>query len=341
MKKPTDYDKAIKKAKTASKIAHAGAKQLEFELVQFKTENGAISFNIDVTGDTVWASQQQIADLFERDKRTVSEHIRAIFAEGELSEDSVVRNFRLTASDGKSYDIAHYDLDMILAVGFRVKSPKATEFRKWAYQTLRSYLVEGYALNEARLRADPLATNKLAAALRAIRSDEKNIYAQVREFFKQASIDYDSASPACRSFYALLQDKLHYAITTMTASQIILDRADHKEPNMGLQSFAGNMPKIDEAKIAKNYLGPDELFVLHILCEQFLLLVESKALRQQKMAMKDLAKKLDDLMKVNDYPVFAGYKGKYDKDLAMKHATEEYARFLVRLKKDDVRQIVH
>jgi hypothetical protein len=151
----------------------------------------------------------------------------------------------------------------------------------------------------------------------------------VREFFKQASTDYDSTSQACRTFYALLQDKLHYAITTMTASQIILDRADHKQPNMGIQSFEGNLPKISEAKIAKSYLGPDELFTLHILCEQFLLLVESKAWRQQKMIMKDLARKLDDLMKLNEY----------DKDVAMKHATEEYARFLVRLRKEDVRAL--
>ena len=330
-----DIKNTINRTKRATKSTTDSAKQLEFALVAFRSGGKAIDFNIDITGDTVWATQQQLADLYERDKRTVSEHIQAIFREGELDEQSVVRKIRTTASDGKVYDISHYDLDMILAVGFRIKSPKATEFRKWAYQTLRSYLVDGYALNEARLRADPLATNKLAATLRAIRSEEKNIYAQVREFFKQASTDYDSTSQACRSFYAMLQDKLHYAITTMTASQIILDRADHKVPNMGIQSFEGNMPHISEAKVAKNYLESDELFTLHILCEQFLLLVESKALRQQKMLMKDLARKLDDLMKLNDYPVFPGYKGKYDKDEAMKHATEEYARFLVRLRKED------
>ena len=278
MKKPTDVDKAVKKAKTAVKAAQKGANQLEFELVQFKTGGHAISFNIDVTGDTVWATQQQLAELYEIDRTAVTKHIQNIFEDGELDKNSVSAKFAHTASDGKAYEILHYDLDMILAVGFRARSPKATEFRKWAYQTLRSYLVDGYALNEARLKADPRATNKLAAALRAIRSEEKNIYAQVREFFKQASTDYDFTSQACRTFYALLQDKLHYAITTMTASQIILDRADHKQPNMGIQSFEGNLPKISEAKIAKSYLGPDELFTLHILCEQFLLLVEFEGL---------------------------------------------------------------
>lgn len=338
MKKPTEFDKAMKRAKAATKAAKDGAKQLKFELAQFTGCNQPISVNIDVTGDTAWATQQQIADLYDRDKRTVSEHIKTIFDEGELVEESVVRKFRTTASDGKTYEILHYDLDMVLAVGFRIKSPRATEFRKWAYQTLRSYLVDGYALNERRLRDDVAATNKLAAALRAIRSEEKNIYAQVREFFKESSTDYDPASKTCRSFYAALQDKLHYAITTMTASEIILDRADHKKPNMGIQSFGGNMPTVTEAKVPKSYLGRDELYTLQILCEQFLLFVESKALRKQKTTMKDLGRKLDDLMKVNDYPVFAGYKD-YNKERAMKHATEEYARFLVRLRKEDVRAI--
>lgn len=336
MKKPTEFDKVLKRAKAATKSAKAGAAQLELELVQFTGLSQPISFNIDVTGDTVWATQQQIADLYEIDRSVVTKHISKIFDDAELDKNSVRAKFAHTASDGKPYETWHYDLDMILAVGFRAKSPRATEFRKWAYQTLRSYLVDGYALNEKRLRDDIAATNKLAAALRAIRSNEKNIYAQVRDFFKESSIDYDPQSKHCRSFYALLQDKLHYAITTMTASEIILDRADHKEPNMGIQCFEGNLPTIREAKIAKSYLERDELFMLHILCEQFLLFVESKALRNQKLTMRDLARKLDDLMAVNDYPVFKGYAGTYKKDLAMKHATEEYARFLVRLRKEDL-----
>jgi|APCry1669192522_1035417.scaffolds.fasta_scaffold01101_10 hypothetical protein len=338
MKKPTKFDTALKQTKTAAKATKSSADQLQFELAQFTGCVQPISFNIDVTGDTVWATQQQIAYLYELDRTVVTKHIQNIFEEGELDRNSVSAKFAQTASDGKTYEILHYDLDMILAVGFRAKSPKAAEFRKWAYQTLRAYLVDGYALNERRLRDDVAATNKLAATLRAIRSEEKNVYAQVRAFFKESSTDYDPESRACRSFYAALQDKLHYAITTMTASEIILDRANHKEPNMGIQSFAGNLPTVAEAKIAKSYLGRDELYTLQILCEQFLLFVESKALRKQKTTMKDLGRKLDDLMKVNDYPVFAGYKD-YNKDRAMKHATEEYARFLVRLRKEDVRAI--
>jgi len=334
----TDSDKAADAAKRAAKAANESAKGIEFELVSFKTGDKTLKINIDVTGETVWATQQQIADLYERDKRTVSEHIQTIISEGELEEGSVVRKFRTTASDGKSYEIVHYDLDMILAVGFRVKSPKATQFRKWAYQTLRSYIVDGYAINEARLRDDPSALNKLAADLRRLRAEEKNIYANVREFFKLGSTDYNSDSAECRKFYAILQDKFHFAITGNTASQIIINRADHRKPNMGLTSFGGNMPSIDEAKIGQNYLDRDELYTLHILCEQFLLYVESKAIRGKKMTMSELGRKLDELLRVNDYPVFGGWKD-FLKDKAIRHAQAEYAMFAVRLKKDDVQRL--
>src|SRR5271165_5285290 len=221
-KMPVDSDKIANAAKRAAKAANESAKGIEFELVSYKTGDKSLAFNIDVTEETVWATQQQIADLYERDKRTVSEHIRAILSEGELDENAVVRKFRTTASDGKTYEIAHYDLDMILAVGFRVKSPRAAQFRKWAYQTLRSYIIDGYAINEGRLRDDPRALNKLAADLRRLRAEEKNIYANVREFFKLGSTDYKSDSADCRKFYALLQDKFHFAITGNTASQLII-----------------------------------------------------------------------------------------------------------------------
>lgn len=174
--------------------------------------------------------------------------------------------------------------------------------------------------------------NRLAAKLREIRSDEKNIYASVREYFKVASSNYDSASPKCRTFYATLQDKFHYAVTGQTASQILLDRADHKKPAMGIHNFEGNYPTISEAQIGKNYLDRDELYILHLLSEQFLLHIESKAIRNKKMTMDELSSKLDDLLKFNEYPVFKVYKDSL-KDKAIKHAQAEYAMFLVRLKK--------
>ena len=168
--------------------------------------------------------------------------------------------------------------------------------------------------------------------------DERNIYAAVRECFKEAASDYDKDAAACRSFYARLQDKYHFAVTGMTASQIVLDRADHTKPNMGLQSFAGNLPTMDESKIGKNYLDGDELYRLHILCEQFLLYAESAALRGKRLTMAELDSKFDALLAVADYPVFPGYKD-YLRDKAIRHAQAEYALFVMRLERDDVKRL--
>lgn len=327
-----------KTPKDAAAAANAAARQLEMELVQFRLGDQSIEFNVDITAETVWATQQQIADLYERDRSVIAKHIQNIVAEGELSEAAVCAKFAQAGPDGKIYEVAHYNLDMILSVGYRVSGPKATRFRQWATATLRSYIVDGYALNERRLKDAPKALAALAAKVRELRSDERNIYASVRDCFKEGSSDYDAQSPACRSFYARLQDKFHFAVTGKTASEIILDRAKHTEPNMGIQAFEGNRPTIDEAKIGKNYLDGEELYRLHILCEQFLLFVESAALRGRQLTMGQLEAKFDALMTMSDYPVFPGYKD-YLRDRAVKHAQAEYARWLVRLKADDVQRV--
>lgn len=332
---PIDVKKIVEAARKAAAKAHKHASQLELELVQFKTGDKSIEFNVDVTSETVWATQADIADLFAVDRTSITKHIKNIFDDKELDEKSVCANFAHTGSDGKSYDVKHYNLDMILSVGYRVNGPKATRFRQWATQTLRSYVVDGYAINEDRLRADPAATNRLAAKLREIRSDEKSIYASVREYFKIASTDYDSNSPKCRKFYATLQDKFHFAVTGETASQLILNRANSKKPAMGVQVFEGNMPTVVESQIGKNYLDRDELYTLHLLSEQFLLYIKSKAIRKKSMTMDELSTKLDELMKFNEYPVFTGYKD-YLKDKAINHAKAEYAIFLVRLKREEL-----
>lgn len=312
--------------------------QLELELVQYKQGRSSISFNLDVDHDTVWATQQQIADLFEKDRSTIAGHIQTVLKEGELLEEAVCGKFPQTGADGKTYQVSHYNLDMILSVGYRVSSPKATEFRRWATSTLRSYLIDGYAINETRLRDDPSALRRLAAHIRKLRAEEQNVYAAVRTVFKDGSIDYDPKAEACRRFYVVLQDKFHYAVTASTAAELILERADHRHPNMGLQTFVGNLPSLDEIQIGKNYLDADELYVLHMLCEQFLLYAESKAMRGQTLTMSQMGKKLDDLLAVSDYPVFPGYKT-FLKDKAINHAKAEYALFLKRLKNDDVKRI--
>lgn len=314
------------------------ANQLELELVHFKTGDKSIEFNIDLGGETVWANQADIADLFEIDRTVVSRHIKNIFEDNELDGSSTCAKFAHVGSTGQHYETTHYNLDVILSVGYRVNGPKATRFRKWATQTLKAYIVDGFAINEGRLRSDPAAAHKLAAKLREIRAEEVSVYASVREFFKVASTDYDKDSPKCRKFYATLQDKFHYAITGKTSSEIIISRADNKKPAMGLVTFSGNMPKLTDAQIGKNYLEKDELYALHIISEQFLLYIEGMALREKKMTMDDLAKKLDSLLEFNEYPVFKGYKD-YLKDRAVKHASAEYAVFLGRLKKEETKKL--
>lgn len=311
------------------------ALDLEVEIVRFRHGSRSIDFNIDVAEETVWATAQQIADLFGKHITTINEHIRSLQDEGELDE-AAVRKFYLTRQERSSEaerEIDHYDLDVILAVGHRVKSPQATAFRKWAYGVLKDFLTKGYALNERRLRSDANAANDLAARLRAIRSEEKHLFAKVREFFKEASSDYDGSTKACQAFFAMLQDKFHVAASGMTACQLVLSRANHHSPNMGLTTFVGEAPTVDEAKIGKNYLSEQELRILHIVSEQFLLHVQSKAIRNIAMTMSELAKKFDELLRVNDYEVFTGYGRNFQKPRAQKHALAEYARFMVRQRK--------
>ncbi|TPK80699.1 virulence RhuM family protein [Mesorhizobium sp. B2-4-18] len=323
--------------KTIAQKTQEAAKQLELELVQFKLGKIAISFNLDVDHETVWATANQIADLFERDADTVGHHIKSIYAEGELSEAATTAKFAVVQKEGTrevTREITHYDLDVILGVGFRVKSPRASEFRKWAMSTLKAYVVDGYAINEAGLRDNPNALRKLAARIRELRADEKNVYESVRLVFKEASSDYEANSDPCKRFYSMLQDKFHYAVHQNTAAGLILTRASHKKPNMGVVSFGGNMPTVQEAQVGKNYLDHDELYVLHILCEQFLLYAESSAIRGRTLTMQELGSKLDSLLAVNEYPVFKGYKAALHKK-AVEHAQAEYAMWQRRLVKEE------
>jgi hypothetical protein len=197
----------IKSVRRATAAANKAADQMEMELVHFKSGNQDIEFNLDITGETMWATQQQMADLFGRDRTTINEHIKNILKDNELDENSVCGIFPHTAPDGKIYEVLHFNLDMILSVGYRVSSAKATRFRQWATRTLRAYLLDGFALNESRLRNDPRALRDLAAKVRALRADEQNIYRGVRDVFAFGSLDYDAQSRAAQSFFARLQDK--------------------------------------------------------------------------------------------------------------------------------------
>ena len=325
-----DIQKFLARVKRQREQANALSEQIELELVRFDGENAPIEFNVDWALETVWASPRQMADLFGKDVRTIDEHLVKLFASGELDRLATIRKFGIVRREGGrqvSREVEHYNLDVILTVGYRINGDQAAAFRKWASGILKSYLIKGYALNEERLKTDSAALRNLAAQVRALRSEEITIYQAVRDCFKIAATDYDKDAPAVRSFYAALQDKFLYAITGMTASQLILKRADCAKPNMGVTAPKGRFPTLVEAKVGKSYLYKDELYVLHILCEQFLLYAESKAIRGKSMTMAELGAKLDQLLSTNEYPVFAGYSGRdYLKDRAMEHASRELNR---------------
>ncbi len=295
------------------------ADQLELEFVRFGPRDRALDLRVDVGSDTIWATQAQMAELFGVGAATVSKELATLKGEQGLG----------AVRPGGAGTGELHDLDTILCVGYRVSSAKAAAFRRWAGQTLRASAVDGFALNEARLRDDPAASDKLATRLRALRAEETNIYETVRAFFRQAAEDHDDGAPAAKRFYATLQDKFVFAVTGHTPSDVILARADHDAPNMGLQRVAGEAPSADEARIAANYLDRDELYALHVLCEQFLLYVQGQAARGRIMTMRELAARLDDLLRLDDYPVLPGHKDVH-RDRAVRHAGAEYARFVLR-----------
>lgn len=283
--------------------------------------------DLSFTDDTIWITQKGMATLFDCSIDNIALHLKKIFEEDELDQKAVTEYSSVTALDGKNHNTKYYNLDAIIAVGYRVNSKKATQFRKWATQVLHTYIQDGYVINEALLRDDPNKLNQLAAKIRELRADEKNVFAKVRECFRISASDYEPSSKEVHSFYALLQDKFHHAITLMTSSKLIMDRAGYKEDNMGLVSFKELFPSKQEAKVGKNYLTKDELYRMYLLSEQFLLFAESAALMRKNLTMKDLQEYLDDLLKLNGYPVFNDYKD-YIKDQAMEHAEREYARFV-------------
>jgi hypothetical protein len=296
-----------------------------------RDEQSDVALQFDPAENEIWASQAQIAAVFGVIVPTINDHLKSLFRSQELEENVVLRKFRITAADGKAYLTSLYNLDAIIAVGYSVNSKEATRFRSWSSSIVKAYLEQGYVINDKALRESPEKLNKLAAEIRALRSSEKQVYAKVRECFKVSSSDYDPSARQVRTFYALLQDKFHHAVTGMTGSKLVLDRADHREPKMGLRSLGNESPTVADATTSKNYLREDELYRLHLLSEQFLLYAESTALSGRKMTMKSLHEQLDRLLTLNDYPVFDGYKD-YIKEEAVRHAKAELGLYKKRMK---------
>ena len=297
------------------------------ELILYTAEDGSVEVQLRALEGTVWLSQLEMAALFETTKQNVAKHLKAIFAEGELAADSVVNHWLTTAADGKKYRIAHYNLDAILAVGYRVRSPRGTQFRQWATTHLREYLVKGFVLDDARLR-EPGGWDyfdELLARIRDIRASEKRFYQKIRDIYATA-VDYDGKSEAAQLFFKKVQNKILWAVTGQTAPELIAGRADPDLPNMGLTTWQGGRVRKQDVTIAKNYLSQDELETLDRIVVMYLDYAEDQAQRRRTLTMRDWEDKLDAFLQFNEREVLT-HAGKLRADVAEKLALERYESF--------------
>jgi hypothetical protein len=304
-------------------------------IVLYQSPDGAPALSVRLQGQTAWLSQKQIADLFQKDVRTVNEHIQNIYDEGELSREATLRDFRIVQTEGgRSVQraVAHYALDMIIAVGYRVRSARGTQFRQWATATLAEYLTKGFALDDTRLKeaknwgADYF--DELLARIRDIRASERRFYQKITDIYS-TSIDYDPHAPLTQEFYATVQNKLHWAITGRTAAETIVSRADSAKPNMGLTTWKsapkGPVRKGD-VSVAKNYLSEPEIAALNRIVTMYLDYAEDQAARQQPMHMADWIKKLDAFLTFNERNILTN-AGKVSAAMAEEHAAREFEKY--------------
>lgn len=297
------------------------------EVLIYTTDDGATKVDLRLDQGTVWLSQQQIATLFEATKQNISLHLKNIFAEGELAAEAVVKESLTTASDGKTYRTKHYNLDAILAVGYRVRSPRGVQFRRFASTVLKEYLAKGFALNDERLKnlGGGSYWKELLDRIRDIRSSEKVMYRQVLDLYATA-IDYDAKSTASITFFKMVQNKLHYAAHGHTASEVIYLRVDSDKPFAGLSNFKGDQPTQAEAMIAKNYLSEQELKVLNNLVSAYFDLAELSAVEQKPMHMADHVRELDTILRAAGRKVLAN-AGRISHAQAEEKAKAEYRKY--------------
>lgn len=300
---------------------------MENEIIIYQTQDGRTKIDVRIENETVWLTQNQMVELFQSSKANISEHISHIFEEGELDENSVVRNFRTTASDGKNYNTKHYNLDVIISVGYRVKSLRGTQFRIWATQVLKEYLKKGFALNDDLLKQAGGGGywQELLERIRDIRSSEKVFYRQILDIYA-TSMDYNPNTEETKLFFKVVQNKMHFAAHGYTAAEVIYLRADSTKDNMGLTVFKGNHPKKDEVTVAKNYLDEKELNILNRITSAYLEFAELQAIRQIPMTMKDWIAKLDDFIKMTGSELLEN-PGKISKLEAENKALAEYAKY--------------
>jgi hypothetical protein len=298
------------------------------ELILYQTEDGRTRIQLRAVDGTVWLSQLEMASLFDTTKQNVSLHVSNIFKEDELPSESVVKDSLTTAADGKAYRTKLYNLDMILAVGYRVRSPRGSQFRRWATTTLREYLVKGFVMNDERLK-DPGGFDyfdELLERIREIRASEKRFYQKVRDLFAQTSVDYDGTTETARRFFQTIQNKMLFAVTGHTAAELIVDRADAGRPNMGLTSWRGSLVRKADVVIAKTYLNRDEITELNRLVTMFLDFAEDRAARRQQTRMADWVAQTDRFLTFTERPVLAD-AGRVSHDDMRRIAHERFQAF--------------
>jgi len=311
------------------------------EILLYEEKDGNIKIDVRLEGDTVWLTQSQICELFEKSKATISEHISNIFEEGELEQNSVVRNFRTTATDGKSYSINYYNLDIIISVGYRVKSIQGTKFRIWATQRLKEYIVKGFVLNDERFKLGSSMNyfNELQERVREIRLSERFFYQKIKDIYA-TSIDYDPKDKRTLAFFKVVQNKFLWAISSQTAAELVYRRANSALPMLGMQSLdkkgSTDIKKTD-VSIAKNYLTEDEIRLLGLLVEQYLAFAETMAQQRTPMYMKDWIQKLDSILQLNGRELLTD-AGKISHELALKKSEEEYGKYQLIQKQNEKEQ---
>ena len=300
------------------------------EIILYQNQNGEIILEVSVLEETVWLNRNQMALLFDRDVKTIGKHINNIFNEGELVENAVVANFATTSNDGKIYQVDHYNLDVIISVGYRVKSQQGTQFRIWATTRLKEYIIKGFTMDDERLKSSGGGNywKELLDRIRDIRSSEKVLYRQVLDLYA-TSVDYNPKSTESFSFFKAIQNKLHYAAHGHTAAEIIAKRADAGKTFMGLLSFAGKAVQKKDIAIAKNYLSEKELKVLNNIVSAYFDLAEVKAMDEESMTMQDWLMQFDKLISAFDKKVLTN-AGKISHNQAVEKAENEYRQYQVK-----------
>ena len=306
------------------------------EIIIYQSDDGGIRLDVKLENNSVWLTQEQMATLFGKSRTTITEHIRNIFAEGELVEELVCRKFRHTTQHGaiqgfsQTQEVKCYNLDVIISVGYRVKSIVGTRFRQWATQRLHEYIVKGFTLDDERLKGNGggLYWKELLDRIRDIRSSEKVLYRQVLDLYA-TSVDYDPRSEESIRFFKIVQNKLHYAAHGHTAAEVIYERADADKPFMGLTTFAGELPSIKDIRIAKNYLSEDELKILNNLVSGYFDFAEIQAIRHNPMYMSDYVRQLDNII-VGTGEKLLENAGSVSHEKAIEKAEQEYRKYQVR-----------